>query len=241
MRLILLGPPGAGKGTQANMLSERFSITHISSGDILRHNVNKGTKVGLVAQDFMKKGELVPDEVVIEMILESIKAIKKKSGFILDGFPRTLNQAKQLDYALKDIAQPIDIVVYLKTSLSVILKRLTGRRICKVCGTNYHIINMPPRKEGFCDRCGGALYQREDDKEETISKRLEVYKKEAEGLIEYYNEKRVLRNVSGDLDAPKTFMLLVGILNESSKKYFLTQILADFTRILADTLKVKSA
>ncbi len=214
MRLILLGPPGAGKGTQANMLSERFGLIHISSGDILRDNVKKGTKVGLAAQDFMKKGELVPDEVVIEMILERIKAIKDKSGFILDGFPRTLNQAKELDYALQEIDQSIDIVLYLKTSLNVILKRLTGRRICKVCGANYHIINMPPKKEGLCDKCRGALYQREDDKEETISKRLEVYNKQTEGLIEYYNEKGVLKNVSGDLEAQKTFLLLVDILND---------------------------
>ncbi len=217
MRLILLGPPGAGKGTQAVMLSERFDMPHISSGNILRDNVKKLTRVGLIARDFMKKGELVPDEVVIEMVFERIKGAYAKSGFILDGFPRNLNQAKQLDVALNQIRFPIDIVVYLKTSLSVLLKRLTGRRICKICGANYHIINMPPKKEGVCDKCGGPLYQREDDKEETICRRLEVYNKQTEALLDYYKERKLLEIVSGDLDASKTFALLLGILNDRVK------------------------
>ncbi|MFC1509902.1 adenylate kinase [Candidatus Omnitrophota bacterium] len=217
MRLVLLGPPGAGKGTQAVMLSEMLGFLHLSTGDILRANVKRETLVGKKAKVFMEKGDLVPDDIVIEMMLETIKSSDAGKGFILDGFPRTVYQASKLDKELEKLNLAIGLVVYFKTSTKVAVFRLTGRRLCKECGANYHIINMPPKKEGVCDKCGGALYQRKDDNEETIKNRLEVFNNQTKGLIDYYIDKGILKEVSGDLEAGKVYQELFGILNDRNK------------------------
>jgi len=217
MRIVLLGPPGAGKGTQAVMLSEKLGFLHLSTGDILRENVKKATTIGKKAQDFMVKGELVPDDMVIEMMLDVVKTRDTKKGFILDGFPRTVYQAKKLDTALLKLNLPMELVVYFKTSIDTVIFRLTGRRLCKECGANYHIVNMPTKKEGIYDKCGGSLYRRKDDVEETIGKRLEVYNNQTSEVIEYYKNKGILKEVSGDLDADKVYEALFGILNDRDK------------------------
>ncbi|MBU1853543.1 MAG: adenylate kinase [Candidatus Omnitrophica bacterium] len=214
MRMVLLGPPGAGKGTQANMLSDREQFEHLSTGDILRENVKEVTFIGKKAQSFMEKGELVPDGMVIEMMLEKINSGDKGRGFILDGFPRTLYQAKKLDIELDRLNLPIDLVIYFRTSIDTVIFRLTGRRLCKDCGANYHIVNMPPREKGLCDKCGGELYLRKDDNKETIEKRLEVYNTQTKELIDYYGAKGILKEVSGDLEADKVYEKLKDILKK---------------------------
>ncbi|MBU1148161.1 MAG: adenylate kinase [Candidatus Omnitrophica bacterium] len=216
MRIVLLGPPGAGKGTQAVMLFEKLGYLHLSTGDILRENVKNGTEVGKKAKSFMDKGDLVPDDIVIEMMLEKINKDALCKDFILDGFPRTVYQAKKIDTELEKIKLPIDLVVYFETSLKTVVFRLTGRRLCPKCGANYHIINMPPKKQGICDKCGLELYQRKDDNEETIKKRLEVFNDQTRELIDYYKEKGILKEISGDLDAKEVYKKLSGILNEDT-------------------------
>jgi len=200
MRLVLLGPPGAGKGTQAQKLAGQLHLPHISTGDILRQAVKKGSRLGLKANDFMVSGALVPDELVVEMVLERMKMSDARAGFILDGFPRTRPQAQALEKALSAEGLRLDLVIYMETSRDVIVSRLSGRRICRNCGANYHVKNIPPKREGVCDHCGGELYQRDDDKKDTVIKRLEVYEKETADLIEYYRAKSCLRTISGDLD-----------------------------------------
>jgi len=212
MRIVLLGPPGAGKGTQAVILQEKKRFLHLSTGDILRENVKNNTDIGKKAKAFMEKGELVPDDIVIEMMLDTIKNSRDKKDFILDGFPRTVYQAKKLDNELSELKLSIDMVVYFKTSLKTVILRLAGRRLCSKCGANYHIVNMPPKKQGICDKCGSGLYQRKDDSEETIKKRLEVYDNQTKELIDYYNAQGILREVSGDMEAGKVYSELSGIL-----------------------------
>lgn len=201
MRIILLGPPGAGKGTQAKHLAEKLNVSHISTGDILRQNVSEGTDLGKKAVDFMHKGLLVPDDIVAQMLVKRLDQPDVKDGFILDGYPRNLNQAKTLDEMLKRRNMEIDLVFYLDTSESVIIQRLSGRLVCNVCGANFHIKNMPPKSDMACDNCGGGLYQRPDDKEETIKKRLEVYNKETASLIKYYETKNKLQHILADENA----------------------------------------
>ena len=183
MRIVLLGPPGAGKGTQAKKLAERLGLAHISTGDILRQNVKDGTALGKEAKDFMERGLLVPDELMSKMLLERFSQSDIKKGFILDGYPRNFAQAKTLEDIFKQKNIDIDMVVYLDSSDNVIIQRLAGRLVCSVCGANFHSINMPPKVKGICDKCGGTLFQRTDDKEETIKKRLEVYKNEVFSLF----------------------------------------------------------
>lgn len=216
MRLVLLGPPGAGKGTQAEVLSKEYKIPHISTGDMLRDAVKKQTPVGLKANAYMVKGELVPDEIVIEIVSNRLAKPDARGGFILDGFPRTKRQAESLDKAIERTGMPIDVSVYFDTSDAVIIKRLSGRRICKSCGANFHVTNIPPKKEGVCDLCGWALIQREDDKEATVKNRLEVYKKETSELIDYYKNKNILRTVSGDLDVKELFGVLSKLLKREA-------------------------
>lgn len=199
--IILLGPPGAGKGTQAKALSQGLSLIHISTGDLLRQNVAQGTQFGIKAKDFMNKGVLVPDELVNAMLIQRMRQADIKKGFILDGYPRNLAQAQALDIAFKELNLGIDLVLYLETSEPVVIQRLTGRLVCKSCGANFHTTNMPPKKASVCDNCGGVLYQRTDDKEETIRKRLEVYLKETSALIKYYQEKKILHTLCADDDA----------------------------------------
>lgn len=208
MRLILLGPPGAGKGTQAQVLSQNFSLPHISTGDLLRNAIKQDSPIGLKAKAYMEKGELVPDNLVIEIVTKRMEEADAEKGFILDGFPRNQAQAKQLDKALNNLAINIDLVINLDASEKTVIARLAGRRVCKNCGFNYHIKNIPPKIEGVCDKCGGALYQRTDDKEDTIKNRLKVYRDQTEELITYYKNKNLLTTVSGDLSAQELFLVL---------------------------------
>lgn len=208
MRLVLLGPPGAGKGTQSIELCREYKIPHISTGDILRESVKAGAPLGLKAKSYMDKGELVPDEIVTGIIAERLKAPDTKNGYILDGFPRTLKQAEDLDAALKKMALGIDMVVYFDTSAKVAIERLSGRRVCRTCGFNYHVKNIPPKKEGICDKCGGVLFQRPDDKEETVINRLKVYEGRTKPLVNFYTKKGILKKVSGDLGVEDLFKVL---------------------------------
>ena len=200
MKLVLLGPPGAGKGTQAKVLSEEYNIPHISTGDMLREAVKAKTPVGMRAKGFMDTGGLVPDEVVIEIVAERVARADCKKGFILDGFPRTGAQAKALDSTLAELKCPIDLVLYFKTSVETIIQRLSGRRVCRNCAATYHITNIPPKVAGKCDLCGGELYQRDDDKEETVRNRIKVYESTVPQIIDHYEAKGILRTVSGDMD-----------------------------------------
>ena len=185
-RIVLLGPPGAGKGTQAKILAERLKISHISTGDLLRDNVKSGTDLGKEAKDYMERGLLVPDELVARMLMQRFDQPDIRKGFILDGYPRNISQAKTLQEILNKRKLELDFVIYLDASVSVIIQRLSGRLVCSNCGANFHITNMPPEVAGKCDKCSGTLFQRSDDKEETIRKRLEVYRTEASSLIQYY-------------------------------------------------------
>jgi len=218
MRIILLGPPGAGKGTQADILQKHYKTAHISTGDILREQVKENTDLGIKAKEYMDKGELVPDSIVIKMVIDRIGKEDTGRGFILDGFPRNVNQAEELDKKLKENNKEIDLAVYLKTSEDVIIKRLSGRRICKSCQAVYHIINMPPKKEGICDKCGGPLYQREDDRLKTIKNRLKVYKEESAELIDYYRDIDKLYVISGDLEAQALFNKLTEVFGKKGIK-----------------------
>ncbi len=210
MYLVLLGPPGAGKGTQAKRLAKNVGLPHISTGDILRENVKSGTELGQQAKGIMDQGGLVPDGLVAKMLAERFNNPDIKKGFILDGYPRTLAQAKTLDEILGKKSLAVDLVVYLDTSDEVIIKRLSGRLVCSKCGANFHITNMPPKVSGVCDSCRGSLYQRTDDNEITVRKRLEVYKQEVASLIEYYDQAKKLRRLDADLEA--------GIVLEQIKK-----------------------
>jgi adenylate kinase len=198
MYIILLGAPGAGKGTQAALLSQKMKLAHIASGDLFRQALTKGTELGLQAKGYMEKGQLVPDEITIKMVLERIGAPDCGNGIILDGFPRNVEQAKALDKSLKLNAKSIDKTVYIKVSEAELLKRLTGRWICRKCQAPYHEVSSPPKIKGKCDKCGGELYQRADDNTETIKKRLEVFFTETTPLIEYYKKAEKLLEILGE-------------------------------------------
>jgi len=196
--IVLFGPPGAGKGTQAERISREMGIPHIATGDMFREAVAKGTELGRKAQEYMRRGELVPDEIVNEMVRERISMPDCSRGFILDGYPRTVNQAKALDEMLAEMGRKVDVVLNLSVSDDEVVKRLSYRRICRRCGAIYHLINNPPRREGVCDRCGGELYQREDDREEVIRRRLRVYYEQTEPVLRYYAERGILRDIDGN-------------------------------------------
>jgi len=216
MRIILLGPPGAGKGTQSKKLAEKLDLPHISTGDILRKNVKDGTALGKEAKDYMEKGLLVPDELVAKMLKDRFEQPDINKGFILDGYPRALTQAKTLDEILNDKKIGIDLVIYLDTSDAVIIQRLTGRLVCSVCGANFHVKNMPPKVKGVCDKCKGSLYQRTDDKEETVRKRIEVYKNEVASLIKYYKSGGKLHSLPADGDADIVLNQIVELARKSN-------------------------
>lgn len=201
MRIILLGAPGAGKGTQAKILAKRLNLAHISTGDILRQNVACGSALGKQAKDYMDKGLLVPDELVSEMVAGRIDEPDARKGFILDGYPRNIKQAESLDALFKQRNIDLDFVIDLEASEAVIIQRLSGRLACSKCNANFHIKNMPPREDMICDNCGSKLYQRADDREETIKKRLDVYRKESAALIKYYQEKKKLQRIPADEEA----------------------------------------
>ncbi|MDK2918803.1 MAG: adenylate kinase [Candidatus Petromonas sp.] len=205
MRLILLGPPGAGKGTQASRIVQRYEVPHISTGDIFRKNIKEGTELGKKAKEYMDKGLLVPDEIVVAIVEDRLKEADCKNGFLLDGFPRTVNQAEALDKVLENMNISLDKVINIKVDKNVLVDRVVGRRICRDCGATYHVKFNPPAEEGKCDVCGGELYQRDDDKEETVTKRIEVYLQETTPLIDYYSNKRLLADIEGEQDIDKVF------------------------------------
>jgi len=196
--IILLGAPGAGKGTQAVMLAEKLNLVQVASGDLFRQALQKETELGIKAKSYMEKGQLVPDEITIQMVLERLEAPDCENGAILDGFPRNVQQAEALDKALAQQSKAIDRVVYIMVSQGELLKRLSGRWICRNCQAPYHAVDSPPKVEGRCDRCGGELYQRPDDNVETVKKRLEVYFAETSPLIDYYDRAGKLVEVNGE-------------------------------------------
>ncbi len=197
MKLVLLGPPGAGKGTQAKQMIEKYSIPQISTGDILRQAVKDGTQMGKEAKAYMDKGELVPDDVIIGIVKDRIQADDCKNGYIFDGFPRTVAQAEALDGMLKNLGSQLDAVVSIEVPEDDVVKRLSGRRTCKSCGTLFHVMFNPPAKDGVCDACSGELYQRDDDNETTIRQRLSVYTNQTAPLIDYYSNVGILKPVPG--------------------------------------------
>jgi len=212
MRLILLGPPGAGKGTQAKRLIERYGIPQISTGDILRAAVRDGTDLGRKAKQYMDAGKLVPDEVVIGIIEERLQQPDCAKGFILDGFPRTVAQADALNRVLANLGQAIDHVVSIEVPDEELVERLTGRRTCRGCGAMYHVKFSPPKAQGVCDKCGGELYQRDDDREETIRARLKVYHEQTAPLVEYYEKAGLLRRIPGQGSVDEIYARIEGVL-----------------------------
>ncbi|MGQ9646745.1 MAG: adenylate kinase [Thermodesulfobacteriota bacterium] len=213
MNLILLGPPGAGKGTQAQRIVERYHIPQVSTGDILRAAVKERTSLGAKAKEFMDQGKLVPDELVIGIIEERLKSPDCSQGFILDGFPRTIAQAEALQTILAKMGKAIDHVINVEVDDEELVRRLTGRRTCKNCGAMFHMIFHPPKREGFCDRCGGPLYQRDDDQEGTIRTRLKEYQKQTAPLIQYYQKKKKLRSIAGVGEQNQIFERIVKTLD----------------------------
>lgn len=198
LRVVFLGPPGAGKGTQADALAKEWGIPHVSTGDMLREAVSRGTRLGLEAKRYMDSGALVPDDVVIGLVGERLREPDAERGAVLDGFPRTVAQAEALDELLGGHGAAIDRVVFFDVSRPELLKRLTGRRICRACGASFHVVFLPPRKADVCDRCGGQLYQREDDSEAAVAKRLDVYAQQTEPLLGYYRTRGALARINGE-------------------------------------------
>lgn len=197
MKLIFLGPPGAGKGTQAEKICKDYNIVQLSTGDILRANRKMGTELGKKAQTYMDAGDLVPDQIIIDMIKEEIKKPELQNGYLLDGFPRTVPQAEALDALLESMGEKLDTTLVLEVPNEELIKRLSARRTCRVCAKTYHMIYNPPKQEGICDKEGGELYQRDDDKEEAILNRLNVYENQTKPLIEYYTKKGLAKNING--------------------------------------------
>ena len=214
LRAVLLGPPGAGKGTQAVRLVEKYEIPHISTGDIFRKNIKEGTELGKKAQEYMNAGALVPDELVVDLVKDRLQQDDCKNGFLLDGFPRTIFQAEKLDEFLSESNLKMDIVINLKVEKEALIKRLTGRRVCKDCGASYHIVNIPPKKEGVCDICGGDLIQRKDDNIETVENRINVYEDQTAPLIGYYKEAGSLVDFDGEASLDEVFDAIVQAIGE---------------------------
>ena len=212
MNIVLMGLPGAGKGTQADKIVEKYAIPHISTGDMFRAAIKGGTELGLKAKSFMDDGALVPDEVTIGIVRERLSKSDCDNGFLLDGFPRTVPQAAALDALLADLNKNVEHVLNIQVEQEELIKRLTGRRICKECGTAYHLVFNPPQVDGVCDKDGGELYQRADDNPETVTNRLEVNMKQTQPLLDYYGDKGVLTNINGQQDIHKVFADLNALL-----------------------------
>lgn len=214
MKIVMLGAPGAGKGTQAQMIADKYHIPHVSTGDIFRANIKNGTELGMEAKKYMDQGLLVPDELTVKILLDRVAQEDCKDGYLLDGFPRTIPQAEVLDKALAELGDAIDCAVNVDVPDENIVKRMFGRRACLSCGSTYHIEHIPPKKEGVCDKCGNELVLRDDDKPETVLNRLEVYHKQTQPLIQFYEEKGVLKTVDGTKPMKEVFDSIVEILKK---------------------------
>lgn len=214
MKIIMLGAPGAGKGTQAKQIADKYSIPHISTGDIFRANIKNGTELGKKAKQYMDQGALVPDELTCDLVMDRIQQDDCKNGFVLDGFPRTIPQAEALDAALGKINEKMDYAIDVDVPDESIVNRMSGRRACLNCGATYHLISIPPKVEGICDRCGSEIVLREDDKPETVQKRLKVYHEQTQPLIDFYAKKGILKEVDGTMDMNDVFAAIVKILGE---------------------------
>ena len=212
MKIIMLGAPGAGKGTQAKMIADKYSIPHISTGDIFRANIKNGTELGKEAKKYMDNGQLVPDELTVKILLDRVANDDCKNGYDLDDFPRTIPQAEVLDSELNKLGDKIDYAINVDVPDENIVNRMSGRRACVNCGATYHIVHIPPKKEGICDKCGNELILRDDDKPETVLKRLSVYHEQTQPLIDFYNAKNVLRTVDGTVDSAEVFGQITAIL-----------------------------
>ncbi|MBR5115990.1 MAG: adenylate kinase [Lachnospiraceae bacterium] len=212
MKIIMLGAPGAGKGTQAKMIAEKYGIPHVSTGDIFRANLKEGTPLGMKAKEYMDKGALVPDELTVEILLDRVAKDDCKDGYVLDGFPRTIPQAEVLDSELTKLDDAVDLAIDVEVPDENIVRRMSGRRACLKCGATYHIEHIPPKQEGICDACGEPLVQRDDDKEETVMKRLAVYHEQTQPLIDYYTKKGILKTVDGTKDMKDVFEDIVAII-----------------------------
>ncbi len=213
MKIIMLGAPGAGKGTQAKMIAEKYQIPHISTGDIFRANIKNGTELGKEAKKYMDQGLLVPDELTVKILLDRVAQPDCENGYVLDGFPRTIPQAQVLDDALTGMGDAIDYAINVDVPDENIVKRMSGRRACLSCGATYHIEHVPPKQEGICDVCGQPLVLRDDDKPETVLNRLKVYHDQTQPLIEFYSAKSVLRTVDGTVDMKDVFAAITAILD----------------------------
>ena len=205
MRLILLGPPGAGKGTQASSIVAEYGITHISTGDIFRHNIKNETELGKKVKSYLDKGQLVPDELTIDLVWDRLSKDDCKKGFLLEGFPRTINQAEALQKGLEERGLKLDKVINIDVDKNILVKRLSGRRVCKNCGETYHIDNKPTLKDGVCDKCSGEVIQRADDNEKTVLDRIEVYEKQTFPLIDFYKNLGLILTVDGTLSIEDVF------------------------------------
>ena len=212
MKIIMLGAPGAGKGTQAKMIADKYGVPHVSTGDIFRANIKNGTELGMEAKKYMDQGLLVPDELTVKILLDRVSQPDCKNGYVLDGFPRTIPQAEVLDKALAELGESIDYAIDVDVPDENIVKRMSGRRACVSCGATYHVVHVPPKKEGICDRCGSELILRDDDKPETVKNRLDVYHKQTQPLIDFYNAKGILKSVDGTVDMKDVFAAIVAIL-----------------------------
>ena len=212
MKIIMLGAPGAGKGTQAKQIADKYSIPHISTGDIFRANLKAGTELGKKAKEYMDQGLLVPDELTCDLVMDRIAQDDCKNGFVLDGFPRTIPQAEALDAALTKINQKMDYAIDVDVPDDNIINRMSGRRACLNCGATYHIVSIPTKQEGICDRCGNPVVLRDDDQPETVKKRLNVYHEQTQPLIDYYQKQGILKSVDGTQPMESVFGVIVEIL-----------------------------
>lgn len=212
MKIIMLGAPGAGKGTQAKMIADKYQIPHVSTGDIFRANIKNGTELGMEAKKYMDQGLLVPDELTVKILLDRVAQPDCKNGYVLDGFPRNIPQANVLDKALTELGDAIDYAINVDVPDENIVKRMSGRRACLSCGATYHIENIPPKTEGICDACGKELVLRDDDKPETVQNRLKVYHDQTKPLIDFYTEKGVLKTVDGTMGMNDVFAAITAIL-----------------------------
>ncbi|MBZ4663311.1 MAG: adenylate kinase [Caloramator sp.] len=217
MKIVLLGPPGAGKGTQAKLIVQKYNIPHISTGDIFRKNIKEMTPLGIKAKEYIDKGQLVPDELTVEIVKDRIKEDDCKNGFLLDGFPRTVAQADALNDVLADLGTKLDYVINIKVDENNLIERLSGRRVCPKCGASFHVVFNPPKVEGVCDYCGAEVVQRADDSEETVKNRLSVYNKQTQPLIDYYTKNGLIKNINGEQDINDVFEEICNVLGSDKK------------------------